>query len=174
MDHAIAFANELITRNIDNGCVALKSTIAYDRDLKFTKVDKVTGQKVFNYNHTVKEHIYNFQNYMMYELAKIAAERDIPFQIHTGLGSLNNTNAVQLNSLIKDNPDTKFVLFHGSFPWTDDIIGLLHTYSNVYADLCWLPLISQTAAKYALHQMIEVATADKSYGAVIHGQVKKA
>ncbi len=98
---------------------------------------------------------------MMYEIAKIASEKDVPFQVHTGLGSMNNTNAVHLNSLIKDNPDTKFVLFHGSFPWTDDIIGLLHTYPNVYADLCWLPLISQTAAKHALHQMIEVATADK-------------
>lgn len=61
----------------------------------------------------------------------------------------------------KSNPDTKFVLFHCSFPWADDVTGLLHAYRNVYCDLCWLPILSPSAAEYTLHQLIEIGTSDK-------------
>jgi predicted TIM-barrel fold metal-dependent hydrolase len=66
-----------------------------------------------------------------------------------------------MREVIKKNPDTKFVLFHASFPWTDDILALLHNCPNVYADICWLPLLSPTSAEHTLHQLIEVGTSDK-------------
>lgn len=61
-----------------------------------------------------------------------------------------------LHPVIRDHPDTKFVLFHGSYPWCEDIAGLAHNYPNVYPDLVWLPLISPTAAQGLLRQLIEV------------------
>ncbi len=86
---------------------------------------------------------------------------------------------MSLEEAIRKNPDTKFVLFHGSYPWIDDTFALAHYYPNVYPDMCWLPIISETAAKYFLHQMIEVGvstklcwgcdtrTAEESYGALL-------
>jgi predicted TIM-barrel fold metal-dependent hydrolase len=85
----------------------------------------------------------------------------MPIQCHTGLGRLKGTNAMAMEEVISKNPATKFVLFHCSYPWLDDINGLLHNYGNVYPDLCWLPLISTSAAVRMLHEMIEVGTSDK-------------
>lgn len=61
----------------------------------------------------------------------------------------------------------------------DDLLGLLHSSSNVYADLCWLPLISTSAAKRFLREALEIGgsnrilwgcdtwTSEESYGAVL-------
>lgn len=38
------------------------------------------------------------------------------------------------------NMGVKFLYNHSYCNWMDDLLGLLHSYSNVYADLCWLPL----------------------------------
>ena len=36
------------------------------------------------------------------------------------------------------NMGVKFLYDHSYCNWMDDLLGLLHSYSNVYADLCWL------------------------------------
>lgn len=87
-----------------------------------------------------------------------------------------------MREVIEKNPYTKFVLFHCSYPCLDDINGLLHVYGNVYPDLCWLPIISTSAAERMVHELIEVGTSDKvcwgcdtwtseeSYGALLAGR----
>ena len=108
-----------------------------------------------------KEDIANFQNYLFSCVCGLAAEFSLPLQCHTGLGQLTNTRAMALKETIEANPQTKFVLFHCSYPWMDDISGLLHVYPNVYPDLCWLPILSPTAAQRMLHELIEIGTSDK-------------
>ena len=85
----------------------------------------------------------------------------MPIQIHTGLGLMTGSNAMQLQPLIAHNPDTTFLLMHGSYPWIQDIAGLTHAYPNVWADLCWLPLISPAAAQRLLHELIDVCDANR-------------
>ena len=152
----------LITGKIKNGCVALKNAIAYDRCIDYQETSKEKAQKVFKDKVPItKANVKLFQDYIFYEICKLAAELDVPIQCHTGLGCLEKTNALNMLNIIKANPDTRFVLFHGSFPWVDDILGLLHTCQNIYTDICWLPLLSPTVAEYTLHQLIEVGTAEK-------------
>ena len=67
------------------------------------------------------------------------------------------------------NMGVKFLYDHSYCNWMDDLLGLLHSYSNVYADLCWLPLISTSAAKRFLRSVEAIA----SSGAVIHGPLRK-
>ena len=163
LEEYVAFMKEVIIQKKKEGCVALKSALAYDRDLDFRETPKEKAQKIFKRsNHSISaEEIRDFQNYIFFEICTVASELSVPFQCHTGLGELDRTNAQQLREAIVKNPDTKFVLFHGSYPWTDDIAGLLHNYSNAYADICWLPIISQSAATRLLHELIEVGTLDK-------------
>ena len=75
--------------------------------------------------------------------------------------SMIDSNAMQLQPLIARNPRTTFLLMHGSYPWTDDIAGLTHVYTNVWADLCWLPIISPAAAHRLMHELIDVCDADR-------------
>lgn len=162
IDSYVSFIKQLIKEKIDNGCVALKCAIAYDRNLSFKKTSKQLAQKVFDDNENItKKEITDFQNYIFYKICEIAALYNVPIQCHTGLGCMEKTNAINMLDVIRDNPNTKFILFHGSFPWSDDVVGLLHSYQNVYVDICWLPILSPTLAELSLHQLIEVGTSDK-------------
>ena len=86
-----------------------------------------------------------FQDFLFFQICRNAAELDLPVQIHTGMGQGRRTNALWLQEVIQKNPQTRFVLLHGSYPWVEDIPALVRLYPNVFADLCWLPLGSTRA-----------------------------
>lgn len=162
IDEYVEMMRGAIARRKAEGCVALKSALAYDRELDFRPAKKDSAQKALTAGNAAGDHeVRDFQDYIFFELCRISAEFDMPFQNHTGLGLLRKTNAMQLHTAIDRNPDTKFVLFHGSYPWTDDIGALLHNYRNVYPDLCWLPIISGTACERLLGELIDVSLSDK-------------
>jgi hypothetical protein len=163
IDEYISFVRECILSKKQSGCVALKNALAYDRELNFSDVSRERAQKALSCSESsrTEEDIKAFQDYVFFRICETAAELNMPIQCHTGLGRLKWTNAMAMEEVISKNPATKFVLFHCSYPWLDDINGLLHNYGNVYPDLCWLPLISTSAAVRMLHEMIEVGTSDK-------------
>lgn len=141
---------------IRNGCVSLKCAMAYERPLNFTRTEKAAAAKgYFNPNATAED-IRRFQDYIFFTACELAGELDVPFQIHTGLGKMENSRAIELLEVIDSFPGTRFDLFHGSYPWMSDVCGLVHNYGNVYADLCWLPLISTTASVRFIKEILEV------------------
>ncbi|MGQ9616659.1 MAG: amidohydrolase family protein [Spirochaetota bacterium] len=163
IDEFISFMEEIIQKKKAQGCIALKSALAYDRNLAFRETSKKDAERIFNKSgrEASIEDILLFQGYTFFEICRIAARLELPLQCHTGLGELDRTNAIQLREVIVKNPDTKFILFHGGYPWTDDICALVHRYPNVYVDLCWLPLISPSAAERLINELIEVGNSDK-------------
>jgi uncharacterized protein len=163
IDEYLKYVKELIIKKKDEGCVALKIPIAYDRDLDFKNISKQKASIVFEFKNYYEKDVINFQDYLCFEICALAADIDIPVQIHTGMGQLNKTAPINLLKLIRENPNTKFVLFHGGFPWTSDTLGLLHLFPNVYSDICWLPILSPTSAIETLHKLIEVSTSDKIF-----------
>lgn len=173
---------DLIVDSHKRGAVAIKCASPYDRGLDFELVTDKQARNVFE----KREGSYNssdikaFQDYIFLQACQIAAELDIPLQVHTGLGRLSKTNAYLLQPVIEANPKTRFVLFHGSYPWMDDILGLVHVYpNNVFPDIVWLPSISNDAAIRMTSELIEVAnsrsvcwgddtwTSEESYGALM-------
>lgn len=183
LDEYIAFMHEELEKQIHKGCVALKCAAAYDRGLNFRKTNKENAEKAFqlgkNQEFIRKEEVIDFQNYIFYDICKFAAEHQIPVQCHTGLGLLYQTSAIYLQEVISDNPNTKFVLFHGNYPWMDDLCGLVCTYRNVYVDFCWLPIISTCEAGRFLEKIMDIGDiskicwgcdtwlAEDSYGALL-------
>lgn len=152
-----------IVHKKQQGCVALKSAVAYDRSLNFDEVTKEKAEKIFRLKDSqkTKEDIENFQNYLFWRICEMAAELSLPLQCHTGTGQLKGTRPIELNTLIRKNPETKFALLHCGYPWTEDIMGMVHDYQNVYPDLCWMPILSYTASVRSLHELIEASTIDK-------------
>ena len=152
-----------IIRKKNAGCVALKIALAYERDLHFEKVTQEQAERVFRVKESdiTQEDIRYFQNYLFWKICEIAAELSLPLQCHTGMGQITNTNILQLNDVIKSNPETKFVLLHCGFPWLDDLFPMVDGYQNVYPDLTWVPLLSYTASNRVLHQLIEMSQIDK-------------
>ena len=157
------FIYRTIKNKKENGCSALKSAIAYERSIAIETASADEAQIAFGSGTAQPSAaaVKKFQDYIFDAICGFAAELKLPFQIHTGLGLMNETNPMQLQPLIARHPDTVFVLMHGGYPWLDDICGLVHVYPNVILDLCWLPLISPSAASRALHEILEVCNANK-------------
>ena len=102
-----------------------------------------------------------FQDALFFQICQMAADLDLPVQIHTGMGQGRRTNAAYLQLAIRNFPETRFVLLHCSYPWIQDVSMLVTNYPNVYPDLSWLPLLSSQSATAMLHELIERATLDR-------------
>lgn len=156
----IDLVDKVISDKKKAGCKVIKCALAYDRSLDFDLGTKENAQKAMEDNPD-EDDIRAFQNYVFDSICEIGAELSMPIQIHTGLGLMVGSNAMQLQPLISRNPETTFWLMHGSYPWTSDIAGLTHAYPNVWADLSWLPLISPTAAHRLMHELVDVCNGDR-------------
>jgi hypothetical protein len=160
IDEYLDFIHQVIREKKQAGCVALKCALAYDRSLDFGVAFREQAQRAM-WEAAGAQDIKNFQDYVFDFVCDAAAQLNMPIQIHTGLGLMTGSNAMQLQPLIERHPRTTFLLMHGSYPWIHDIAGLTHAYSNVWADLCWLPLISQASAQRLMHELIDVCDADR-------------
>jgi predicted TIM-barrel fold metal-dependent hydrolase len=70
--------------------------------------------------------------------------------------------AMLLVDMIAANPKTKFILFHGGFPWVGETGVILMRHSaHVWIDSVWLPTLSYTTAKRAFHEWLEVMPSDR-------------
>ena len=61
-----------------------------------------------------------------------------------------------LVDLIAANPKTKFILFHGGYPWVGETGAIATRHKNVWIDSVWLPTISFTMARRAYQEWLDV------------------
>jgi len=160
-----------------NGASTIKLAIAYFRSLDIEKATYEQASEAFLNPNPTEEQIKWFSDFVAFRVVELAGELGIPVCIHTGLGMLYKSNALSLRTLIEENPQVQFVLFHGGFPWTDDVLGLVHNYKNVIADFNWLPLICTSKAVEFIINALETGgahrmcwgcdtwTSEESYGA---------
>ena len=153
-----------------HGAVGLK--LHTSRSLRLENVKKERAARAFGRprNELSAEEITDFEDFIMWRLVELSAKYDLPFQIHTG-GHLEPSNPLLLVDLIQANPRTKFILFHGGYPWVSEtgamafhfnsvLAGARHL-PNVWIDACWMTHLSYTMAKRAFHEWLEVVTSDR-------------
>ncbi len=100
---------------------------------------------------------------------ELAGEYDLPFKLHTGYyahyGHMQ-TNYIQpghLSDLLIRYPDTRFVLMHAGYPYSNELVALAKHFPNVYADLCWAWSIDPYAASDFLRRCIHAVPANKIF-----------
>lgn len=164
LDELLEVIDRLFDKAKKHGAVCLKTTLAYQRTLSFEKVSREQASKIFgrSRDQLTEEEIKEFEDFMMWHLVGLSAKYDLPFQIHTGQARIQGSNPMLLVDLIEANPDTKFILFHGGYPWIGEtaVIVMRHS-SHVWIDSVWLPTLSYSAAKRAYHEWLEVMPADR-------------
>ncbi len=138
-----------------------KFQLAYERPIAFPEPndDDSKVRALFNKPYLSEQELWLFGDFIMhYYLERISLRWNRPLQFHTGLARMfdGGSNALNLSHLLQKFPDMKFDMFHGNYPWHMVLAGMLHQIPNVHADLCWLPIISPTAAQQLLTQCIEV------------------
>ncbi|MBD3175479.1 MAG: amidohydrolase family protein [Armatimonadia bacterium] len=164
------------------GAVALKSALAYERPVSFDRPLAAPAQRAFKARPDAvsSDDVLAFGDVVFHHCCRAAQREGLPFQIHLGLGQISGSRPMLFEPVIRAYPGVTFDLFHAGYPWTGESAGLLHNYPNVVADLCWLPLISTTAAVRALHEYLDVAgsserilwgddtwTGEEAYGALV-------
>ena len=160
LEQYVELMRHTITEQHSKGKVAaLKCAEAYNRPLAFFPCDPERAAAIFGTHPSAitDEDRLLFGNYIFHACCKLAAELDVPFQVHTGLAQLSGSNPLQLEPIIAAYPDTRFVLFHSGYPWIHEVGGLAHNYTNALPNLTWTATISTAAAIQALDEYIDVA-----------------
>src|SRR4029078_10802245 len=72
------------------------------------------------------------------------------------------SNPMNLVNLIEANKNTKFILFHGGYPWSAETRIFVHFFSSrVWFDSVCLPMLSYSTGKRAFHEWLDTMPSNK-------------
>ncbi len=181
-DTAIQALDDLIqalgvdmARQVEAGMVAIKSGLAYQRIIHYGEATRHEAEQAFNrlFRHPQERFCWEetkpLQDYMMHQVIRRAIEHGLPIQIHTGLQEgtgnvVTNSNPTLLVNLFLQYPRARFDLFHTGYPYHSELATLAKNFPNVYADMCWMHIISPWMAARVLHEWLETVPASKILG----------
>ena len=169
--------------------VGVKINLAYSRPIRFEKVRFSEAEEAFNAIYRVEGMRVNddpdywklvpdypgyatlrpMQDYLVHVLIGEAERRGLPVQIHTGLQEGNenvvsHSNPELLINLFMEYRDAKFDIFHGAWPYWEELGALAKNFPNVYIDMCWMHIISPARSRSALGDWLDEVPANKIMG----------
>jgi len=171
MEDYLAVIERILVFGKSRGSVCLKTTTAYERTLDFENVTRERTERAWGkpISQSSPADAKAFQDFVMWRVVEMSARLDLPFQIHTGHARIQGSNPMLLVDLIAANPKTRFILFHGGYPWIGETGAIATRHKNVWVDSVWLPTISYTMAKRAFQEWLEVMGSNKIlWGADAH------
>ena len=167
-----------LERVFERGAVVVKHGLAYMRSLHYPKVTRADAERDFN-EFFREEHApawrpplkagQGLQNYMMHALLRLADQRGLTVQVHTGIQEGNgnvieDSNPVNLTNCFLEYENVVFDLFHMGYPYTQELSNLAKNFRNVNIDMCWGHIISPEAARRALVEWLDAVPANKIIG----------
>jgi hypothetical protein len=164
LDDYLAVLDRLFGEAKGKGAACLKTTLAYERTLEFARVPKERAAQAFGKKRSElsDEDAKAFEDFIMWQLVALSAKHDLPVQIHTGDARLQGSNPMLLVDLIQANPRTKFILFHGGYPWVGETAAIVMRHAaHVWVDAVWLPTISDHTARRAFHEWLDVMPSNR-------------
>lgn len=139
------------------GAVAIKSALAYERDINVGPVSYEEAERIFDTATRDPLEQKRFGDFVLNLLAQKAAQYELVFQVHAGMALQAGSHPRRLLWLFDNNPKTVFDLFHAGYPWTQEVLAMASERPNLIVDTCWLPIISPSAAVRFYHEYAEVA-----------------
>ncbi|MFX1288310.1 MAG: amidohydrolase family protein [Promethearchaeota archaeon] len=146
----------------------IKIGSAYERSIHFLYEKNNDGKITEIYNKIQKKEelitekeMRRWGNYVVTSLLEYARKEKLTVQVHTGMASMVETSPIYLMDIMRKFSDVKFDLFHGGYPFHHTIPGILTQRYNAHVDLCWMPILSQSATKRLLIELIEMKCTDK-------------
>lgn len=164
-----------VSKAADMGAVAIKLGIAYQRTLHIGEPELLRAKTDFedmmrNYERSgAVASGRALQDLLINDVIAIADERDLPVQFHTGLleGSgalLRNSDPELLCPLFLKYPKVRFIVYHIGYPYYQTLGAYAKMFRNVYLDMCWSHVISQSAAINALVEWLDAVPKNKIFG----------
>jgi len=139
-----SFVRQTLADNQRKGGVAMKFEAAYFRSLYFSDPPRERAEAIYLKYHAggvpSSEDYRTFQDYLFRVMIDQAGKLNLPVHFHSAVGigdyfSLRNGNPLNLENVLRDPRyrKTKFVLIHGGYPYTLEMIWLTAA-KNVYTD----------------------------------------
>ena len=162
-DEFLFVIESLFEDALASDAICLKSTQAYLRSLHYSETSKRQAEDVFGRSpdDVSPEEQTQFEDFMFWHICQLSAKYGLPFQIHTGDARVQGSNPILLVNVIEKNPNTKFILFHGGYPWVGETGAIAMKHKNVWIDSCWLPTLSYTMAKRAYQEWLDAVPSDR-------------
>ena len=167
-DDYLALVDEAVKRCLAADGATFKVALAYERTLEVSEPSKEEAEKAFGKSgrEVSAGEIKAFEDYVINHLVDRAAEKGVPVQIHTGMlggisAAFHHSNPTQLFDLILRKPEAKFVVLHGGYPHAGEAGAMAKVFPNVYLDITWLAIISQSALEHGLEEWLDAVPGNK-------------
>ena len=153
LDQYVEACREIFEAHKRFGAVAFKDQSAYSRPIDFANPTRAEAEAVFNrfmgdasFSASYPEGVRPLDDWLFHEFLRMAAEMDLPVQVHTGhmagiRNEITKTNAALLTRVLDLHRDVRFDLFHANWPFGDELMFLGKNYPNVTVDFCWANII---------------------------------
>ena len=155
---------DLVEEYRQKGSVGIKLAHAYRRTLASDDVPEETAGKAFSRARSGEKlsavEMKQFEDHIIFYLARIAGEMNQVFQIHTGdqgnWGHVPDSNPLHLLPLLHANKNTRFDLFHAGYPYSREM-GMLGKHTpNVWLNMCWMYLVTMEGSRQSLSEWIDL------------------
>ena len=154
------------------GAVAIKLGHAYGRTLAHERHGKAAVraafEKVRRGRRPTPGQNKAYEDFIVFLLADLAGQHDLVVQIHTGVqttwGHVPDSDPLHLCNLLRDFPRTRFDLFHAGYPYSRHMGILAKHYPNVWADMCWMYVITMAGSRNTLDEWIDLIPAYRILG----------
>lgn len=170
----VAFVRDSIIRRQESGFVGLKIASAYVRSLDFRRRSRDEAEAAYT---TLRSDAASLEtpaytalaDYLVFAIAELAVERELPVQIHTGMGHaepgllLSGADPRNLEPLLSDPAlnRLRIILIHGGYPYTSLLPALSQAHGNVFLDYSWMPYLHHHALERMLQEWLELLPADR-------------
>ncbi|UCD44777.1 MAG: amidohydrolase family protein, partial [Candidatus Bathyarchaeota archaeon] len=175
---------------LQGAVVGVKIPTAYNRPIFFEKTAFSEAEEAFNEIYKTRlfkrievppkgdkrvpadvgaERLLPLQDYLVHLIVQEAERRRLPIQIHTGLQEGNeniitHSKPTHLVNLFMEYKDAQFDIFHGGWPYSSELGALAKNFPNVYIDMCWMHVISESRARSALSEWLDEVPSNKIMG----------
>jgi predicted TIM-barrel fold metal-dependent hydrolase len=170
-----------LEQSLAQGMIALKSTLAYSREIRYNEVSEADAERDFQAlakdarpapegSRRFTERPYrNLEDHMFHHAIRLAEAHRLPVQIHTGTlagnaGWVENTRPMHLQNIFNLYPRVTFDLFHIGYPYVHEVTVLGKIFPNVNVDFCWAHILSPATARRALSEMLDAMPFTKILG----------
>lgn len=154
----------LVEEFTERGAVGIKLAHAYRRTLESQPVPEVTAAALLDRalrGETLPwAEARRLEDYIIFFLAGLCTDRDLIFDIHTGVQGngcwIPDSNPLLLLNLIQAFPRTRFNLYHGGYPWSREIGMMAKHCSNVWLNMAWMYVIGMEVSRQSLSEWLDL------------------
>jgi len=175
LDDYLAICREIFSKMKGAGAVGFKDQSAYSRSLMYENATRGDAERLFN--RIVSDprgslgwpEAKPLDDYLFHSFMKMAAELDLPVQIHTGhMAGIRNdivkTNASGLTPVLELHRGVNFDLFHGNWPYMGELLYLAKNYPNAAIDCCWVNIIDPYYTEQLMANSLSAVPHSKIHG----------